>query len=82
MKSDAAFWKAKGGKNGEAVGQLIGDRSVVVPAGDKNFASLFTVGNVNSLLERSGPVKKAPIKQIGGTPAISLIQGGSDGGTL
>lgn len=82
MKGDAAFWKTNGGKNGDAVAQLIGNRWVVIPASNKDFASLFTVADVNSLLEPDGPVKKGAVKDIDGTPAIGLVQSGSDGGTL
>jgi hypothetical protein len=82
MNPDAAFWKLSGGKQAAAINQLVNGRWVKVPATNKDFGALFSAADVDSLLQASGTVTKGSTKVIAGTPAIGLIDKGSDGGTL
>ena len=84
MRPSSKFWTKYGGgaKQGAAIAQLVGDRWVTVPASDKAFGSLFTVTDVSELLKPDGKVTKGAVKEIDGTKAIGLAEGGSDGGTL
>lgn len=83
IKPDAAFWKMSGGEQGPAVAQLVGDRWVLVKADDKSFAGMFSVTDVNELLEPEGTVTKGAVKDVDGKPAIALTDdGGADDGIL
>jgi hypothetical protein len=82
MKPDAAFWKLTAAAQADKVIAVVGDRWVVVPASNKDLGGLFTVTDIDQLLEPDGTVTKGAPKPIDGTPAIGLVEGGSDGGTL
>ncbi|MDY7087941.1 MAG: hypothetical protein SYR96_22900 [Actinomycetota bacterium] len=83
IKPDAAFWKMSGGaEQGPVVAQLVGDRWVLVKAGDKSFEGMFSTTDVSELLEPEGTVTKGAVKDVDGKPAITLTDGGADGGTL
>jgi hypothetical protein len=82
MKPDAAFWKTASGKQADAIIQVVGDRWVKVSASNKDFSSLFTAADVDGLLAADGKVTKGRAKVIAGTPAIGLVDHGSQGGTL
>ncbi|WP_306207191.1 hypothetical protein [Actinoplanes sp. RD1] len=84
MRADQAFWTMTTGdaKQGKAMAQLIGDRWVLVPEDEKDMAELFAPANVDELLEPDGKVTKGAEKEVAGTPAIGLVTGGSDRGTM
>jgi hypothetical protein len=82
MKPSAAFWKMTAAAQADTIIQVVGDRWVVVPASNKDLGGLFTVTDVDQILDPDGTLTKGPVKPINGTPAISLVEGGSDGGTL
>jgi hypothetical protein len=82
MKPDAAFWKMTAAAQANTIIQVVGDRWVVVPASNKDLSGLFTVTDIDQILDPDGTLTKGPVKPINGTPAISLVEGGSDGGTL
>ncbi len=82
MKPDAAFWKLTAGKQADAVVKKVGDKWVSVPASNKEFGSLFTAADVDTLLQADGQVAKGQPKVIAGTPAIGLVDKGTEGGTL
>ncbi|MFB9239880.1 hypothetical protein ACFFWC_30880 [Plantactinospora siamensis] len=82
MKPDAAFWRMSAGTHANAIVELVGDRWVLVPAGDKDFASMFGAADVNELLKPDGKVTKGQPKDINGTPAIGLVDHAKSGGTL
>jgi hypothetical protein len=84
IRPDAAFWAMSGGgkEQGQQMAQLIGDRWVIVKAGDKDTADMFGFSDIDSMLDADGKVTKGKAKDVNGKPAIGLVDNSKDGGTL
>jgi hypothetical protein len=82
IKPNKAFWKLSGGKQADQIVEVVGDRWVKVPANDKNFGSLFAVTDIKNLIKPEGTVTKGGTKTFAGTPAIGLVDHGSEPSTL
>ncbi|WP_203818012.1 hypothetical protein [Paractinoplanes ferrugineus] len=84
IRPDQAFWRANLGdaSHAAAVIELIKDRWARVSSTDKNFAELFTIADVNNLLDGSGGWIKQYVTKVGTRPAVMLSQVDSRHSTL
>jgi hypothetical protein len=85
MRPNEQFWVMAGtgtAKQAQAVTELMGDRWVKVPAGDKDLADLFAVANIDDVLKPDGKLSKGKVKEVSGVPTIGLIDSGAAGGML
>ncbi|MCA2211405.1 hypothetical protein [Jidongwangia harbinensis] len=84
LKGDRQFWSESTGsaKDGKTMAKLIGDRWAKIPAEEEGLGELFNAASIDELLTSSGKVTKGATKEIGGIPAIGLVDKGREGGTL
>jgi hypothetical protein len=83
LKANEAFWASAGdAKSAATVTEVIGDRWVKVPAGNKDFAGLFTIADSDDLLQPDGKITKGATAEVDGVPTITLVDGGTEGGKL
>jgi hypothetical protein len=83
MRPDEKFWvSAVGVDKAPTVAKLIGDRWVVVPEDDNDFAELFGIANVDEMLKPDGSLSKGETTDINGVKAIGLVDNDSEKGTL
>ncbi|WP_250031053.1 hypothetical protein [Paractinoplanes maris] len=84
IKPDEAFWAMTSGgkKQGAAAAELVGDRWVIIKAGDKDMGDMFGFSDIDKMLSADGKVTKGSVKDVDGKPAIGLIDNSEDGGTL
>jgi hypothetical protein len=78
IRPDQAFWKMSTGsaKQAETIMTVLNGRWVKVSAKDKNFTELFSVTDVDKLLDPDGKVVKGEIQTIDGKQAIALKDSG------
>jgi hypothetical protein len=83
FKANEAVWGIIGdaGK-AAATAKAAGAKWVKVPAGDKKITPLFDMANIDKLLDPDGTVTKGAAATVNGTPTISVVSDGTDGGTL
>ena len=84
IRPNHAFWKMSAGsaKQAETIMTVLNGRWVKVSAKDKNFTELFSVTDVDKLLDPDGKVVKGEIQTVDGKQAIALKDSGSEPGTL
>jgi hypothetical protein len=83
IRPDAAFWTmTAGAEGGETMAKLMGDKWAQLSADDDEFNDLFTITDPDELLKPEGTVTKGETKDVAGTKAIGLVDGGTDGGAL
>ncbi|MBM2614532.1 hypothetical protein JIG36_03055 [Actinoplanes sp. LDG1-06] len=83
IRPDETFWGL--GNTPEKAAQIaatVGDRWVLVPTKNQSFNGMFGATDVGDLLENEGAVTKGKVEQIDGKPAIGLVDGDPEGGTL
>ena len=82
VRPNAAFWaKTAGPKKAPTIAKLMGDKWVLVTAKDTVLNELFETVTIEKLLEPDGQLSKGPVRDIGGVPAIGLVDS-KDKGTL
>lgn len=83
MRPDKKFWvDTAGPTKAEQIAKLMGDKWGKVSTGDKDFAELFSIANLDDLLKPDGTLTKGETKDIDGVKALGLVDGSADGGTL
>lgn len=83
IRPDEKFWSTFAGPDkAHEFAKLMGDKWVAVPNGDKSFGGLFGAANVDEILKPDGTLTKGEPKDLDGTKAIGLVDGGAEGGTL
>jgi hypothetical protein len=84
IRPNQAFWKMSAGsaKQAETIMTVLNGRWVKVSAKDKDFTELFSVTDVDKLLDPDGRVVKGEIQTVDGKQAIALKDSGSEPGTL
>ena len=84
IKPNEAFWaqNAGGAQKAKVVMAVVGDRWVKVAPSDKDIAGLFDLFKVDDILKPDGKVTKGAAKEVGGVPAITVIDHGDPGGSI
>jgi hypothetical protein len=84
LRPNQEFWKTSGAgaKDAKAIATVVNGRWVVVAPDDKDFAELFSIADVKTLLDVDGKLTKGAVTTIDGHKAVALKETGADGGTL
>ncbi|BFU45049.1 hypothetical protein KRMM14A1004_32860 [Krasilnikovia sp. MM14-A1004] len=76
MRPSEKFWSASlDPKQAKLFAKTFRDRWITVADSDKQFAALFSAGDVDELLKPTGTVTKGAEKEVAGQPAITLVDG-------
>ncbi|SEN51661.1 hypothetical protein [Actinacidiphila rubida] len=85
LKADAGFWKAQGGKNGQAMSRLLAGKWLKMPEKQgRNFAELCDLSVMLDEISQgsdSGTFTKGAATTVGGQPAVTVVEKDTDGTT-
>jgi hypothetical protein len=85
LKADTGFWKAQGGKNGQAMADMLAGKWLKMP--EKQGRSFDELCDMDVILDQisqgsdSGTFTKGATAKVGGKPALSVVEKDTDGTT-
>ena len=83
LRPNEQFWvMSTDARQGKVLARVLGGKWVTGAEKDQSFADLFSIGSAAEFLKPTGPVSKGERREIGGAPAIGLVDSGDPDSVL